>query len=255
MLKFAARRNKQRYRAPAEALGASSWSQTTLALVLDTAQRALFFSVSLDPLASLLRAAPSVVRCGSFHSFMFLHLTDSYPHRNRTLQSPRRIVFFFFFTPTSGRYEQVGIRHRPLSNLSLSLPCRQSTNPPSTAKPHNMSDFRSPIDSAVPSLSLQMPQGTTTQQHRRDYSGSITLDDSTQGRRASGDAAAQDGASTDARPGEGITSLHLTTSPDQPGPPPPTDPAVLKQVGEVLASEVRRCSASENAHTRNAGKC
>lgn len=100
-----------------------------------------------------------------------------------------------------------------------------------------MSDFRSPIDTSVPSLSLQMPQ-MTTQQHRRDYSGSITLDDSTQGRPPSGDAAAlQEGAVTDRRPSEGMATLHLGTAADQPSPPPPTDPAVLKLVGEVLASE------------------
>lgn len=103
-----------------------------------------------------------------------------------------------------------------------------------------MSDFRSPIDTSVPSLSLQMPQ-MTTQQHRRDYSGSITLDDPTLGRPASGDAATvQEGAETDpARLSEGLTTLHLGTGADQPSPPPPTDPAVLKLVGEVLASEVR----------------
>jgi hypothetical protein len=99
-----------------------------------------------------------------------------------------------------------------------------------------MADFRSPIDTSVPSLSLQMPQ-STTQQHRRDFSGSITLDDSAQGRPASGDAAAQDGASTE-RLGEGMATLHLTTAQDEAIPQPPTDPAVLKLVGEVLASEV-----------------
>ncbi|KAH6607178.1 rho gtpase activator rgd1 [Trichoderma cornu-damae] len=99
-----------------------------------------------------------------------------------------------------------------------------------------MSDFRSPIDTSVPSLSLQMPQSTTPH-HRRDYSGSITLEDSTQGRPASGDAAAQEGPSTDRRPSEGMAALHLATTPDHPSPPPPTDPAVLRLVGEVLASE------------------
>ncbi|KAL7947922.1 hypothetical protein V8C42DRAFT_269315 [Trichoderma barbatum] len=100
-----------------------------------------------------------------------------------------------------------------------------------------MSDFRSPIDTSVPSLSLQMPQ-MTTQSHRRDYSGSITLDDSTLGRPASGDAGAtQDGALADRRPSEGMATLHLGTAADQPSPPPPTDPAVLKLVSEVLASE------------------
>ncbi|KAL7930405.1 hypothetical protein V8C35DRAFT_163111 [Trichoderma chlorosporum] len=99
-----------------------------------------------------------------------------------------------------------------------------------------MSDFRSPIDTSVPSLSLQMPQ-MTTQQHRRDYSGSITLDESTLGRPASGDAAAmQEGAVTDRRPSEAMAMLSLGTN-AEPSPPPPTDPAVLKLVGEVLASE------------------
>lgn len=102
-----------------------------------------------------------------------------------------------------------------------------------------MSDFRSPIDTSVPSLSLQMPQ-MTTQQHRRDYSGSITLDDHTLGRPASGDATTvQEGAETDPKLSEGMATLHLGTAADQPSPPPPTDPAVLKLVGEVLASEVR----------------
>ncbi|KAL7787971.1 hypothetical protein V8C37DRAFT_389215 [Trichoderma ceciliae] len=99
-----------------------------------------------------------------------------------------------------------------------------------------MSDFRSPIDTSVPSLSLQMPQ-MTTQQHSRDYSGSITLEDPVQGRPASGDAAAQEAASADRSPSEAMATLHLATAPDQPGPPPPTDPAVLKLVGDVLASE------------------
>ncbi|KAK4080719.1 hypothetical protein Trihar35433_1824 [Trichoderma harzianum] len=100
-----------------------------------------------------------------------------------------------------------------------------------------MSDFRSPIDTSVPSLSLQMPQ-MTTQQHRRDYSGSITLDDHTLGRPASGDATTvQEGAETDPKLSEGMATLHLGTAADQPSPPPPTDPAVLKLVGEVLASE------------------
>ncbi|GFP52990.1 probable Rho-GTPase-activating protein 7 [Trichoderma asperellum] len=93
-----------------------------------------------------------------------------------------------------------------------------------------MADFRSPIDSPVPSLALQMPQSSPLQ-HRRDFSGSITLDDPTQLRRASGDAAAQEGTSTDARPGDG------TAAPDEAPALPATDPSVLKLVDEVLASE------------------
>ncbi|OTA03842.1 Rho GTPase-activating protein [Trichoderma parareesei] len=99
-----------------------------------------------------------------------------------------------------------------------------------------MSDFRSPIDTSVPSLSLQMPQ-MTAQQHRRDFSGSITLDEPTLGRPASGDAAAQDSAAADRGLSESIAALHLGNVADEPSPPPPTDPAVLKLVGEVLASE------------------
>lgn len=93
-----------------------------------------------------------------------------------------------------------------------------------------MADFRSPIDSPVPSLALQMPQSSPLQ-HRRDFSGSITLDDPTQLRRASGDAAAHEGTSTDARPGDG------TAAPDEAPALPATDPSVLKLVDEVLASE------------------
>ncbi|KAM0513831.1 hypothetical protein ACHAPE_007432 [Trichoderma viride] len=93
-----------------------------------------------------------------------------------------------------------------------------------------MADFRSPIDSPVPSLALQMPQSSPLQ-HRRDFSGSITLDDPAQLRRASGDAAAQEGASTDARLGDG------TAAPDEAAALPATDPSVLKLVDEVLASE------------------
>ncbi|KAL9488146.1 hypothetical protein ACSS6W_000423 [Trichoderma asperelloides] len=93
-----------------------------------------------------------------------------------------------------------------------------------------MADFRSPIDSPVPSLALQMPQSSPLQ-HRRDFSGSITLDDPTQLRRASGDATAQEGTSTDARPGDG------TAAPDEAPALPATDPSVLKLVDEVLASE------------------
>jgi hypothetical protein len=108
-----------------------------------------------------------------------------------------------------------------------------------------MSDFRSPIDTSVPSLSLQMPQ-MTAQQHRRDFSGSITLDDPALGRPASGDAAAQDSAAADRGLSESIAALHLGNVADEPSPPPPTDPAVLKLVGEVLASEVR-ISPAESA--------
>jgi hypothetical protein len=105
-----------------------------------------------------------------------------------------------------------------------------------------MADFRSPIDSPVPSLALQMPQSSPLQ-HRRDFSGSITLDDPAQLRRASGDAAAQEGASTDARLGDG------TAAPDEAAALPATDPSVLKLVDEVLASEVWvSYSPSENAH-------
>lgn len=94
-----------------------------------------------------------------------------------------------------------------------------------------MADFRSPIDSPVPSLALQMPQSSPLQ-HRRDFSGSITLDDPSQLRRGSGDVAAQEGTSTDARPGDG------TAAPDEALALPATDPSVLKLVDEVLASEV-----------------
>ncbi|KAL7920044.1 hypothetical protein ACQKWADRAFT_169234 [Trichoderma austrokoningii] len=93
-----------------------------------------------------------------------------------------------------------------------------------------MADFRSPIDSPVPSLALQMPQSSPLQ-HRRDFSGSITLDDPAQLRRASGDAAAQEGISTDARPGDGAAAS------DEAAALPATDPSVLKLVDEVLASE------------------
>ncbi|KAL7894502.1 hypothetical protein HDV63DRAFT_408249 [Trichoderma sp. SZMC 28014] len=93
-----------------------------------------------------------------------------------------------------------------------------------------MADFRSPIDSPVPSLALQMPQSSPLQ-HRRDYSGSITLDDPAQLRLASGDAAAQQGPATDARSGDG------TAAPDEAPALAATDPSVLKLVDEVLASE------------------
>ncbi|KAL6893236.1 hypothetical protein GGI43DRAFT_174068 [Trichoderma evansii] len=93
-----------------------------------------------------------------------------------------------------------------------------------------MADFRSPIDSPVPSLALQMPQSSPLQ-HRRDFSGSITLDDPTQLRRGSGDVVAHEGPSTDARPGDGMAA------PDDAPALPATDPSVLKLVDEVLASE------------------
>lgn len=105
-----------------------------------------------------------------------------------------------------------------------------------------MADFRSPIDSPVPSLALQMPQSSPLQ-HRRDYSGSITLDDPAQLRLASGDAAAQQGPATDARSGDG------TAAPDEAPALAATDPSVLKLVDEVLASEVWiSYSSSKNAH-------
>lgn len=133
------------------------------------------------------------------------------------------------------RYE-LEFRHRlpPLEASPLPTANHSSLQlkPLSEANPDIiMADFRSPIDSPVPSLALQMPQSSPLQ-HRRDFSGSITLDDPAQLRRASGDATAQEGTSTDARPGDGMAA------PDEASALPATDPSVLKLVDEVLASEV-----------------